>query len=121
MLKEVHDTITILHATVDPASKTTTPAIRACYRVAPAGPGCNEATVITGLVELSPNVLPGFIERAVNVVTVKSTLANQAKTYTMRVTHSTTFEDAAITFDTFKIVINVCVITAISLPTNPGA
>mmetsp|Transcript_28195 Transcript_28195/g.34902 ORF Transcript_28195/g.34902 Transcript_28195/m.34902 type:complete len:84 (-) Transcript_28195:8921-9172(-) len=32
VLKEVSDTITIKHATVDPASKTTTPAIRACYR-----------------------------------------------------------------------------------------
>ena len=32
VLKEVSDSIVILHATVDPASKTTTPAIRACYR-----------------------------------------------------------------------------------------
>lgn len=105
---------------MDASSKTTTPAIRACYRVSPAGPGCDEATVITALAEKAPNTLPSYIERAGNVVTVKSTLANQAKSYTMLVTHSTTFEVAPITFDTLTIVINVCVITAVDLPTNPG-
>ena len=53
VLKEVSDTITILHATVDAASKTTTPAIRACYRtdVVPNGPGCDETTAITNVVD----------------------------------------------------------------------
>jgi hypothetical protein len=39
----------------------------------------------------------------------------------MRVTHDTKFEDANIVFETLTIIVNVCVITAIDPPTNPGA
>lgn len=39
----------------------------------------------------------------------------------MRVTHDTKFEDANIVFETLTVIINVCVITNIDPPTNPGA
>lgn len=98
--KETSDTLTILHATVDAASKTTTPMIRACYRLTnPIGAGCDEATAITNVVEKT-TTLPSFITRAGNVLTVASTNNADVKVYTMEVTHSTTFEDAPITFDT---------------------
>jgi len=123
VLKEVSESLTILHATVDAASKTTTPAIRACYRtdVSPPGPGCNEATAITDVVVKATLILPGFIERAGDVLTVKGTSNTQSGVYVMQVTHDTQFEDAPIVFDTVTIRINDCVITDIDSPTNPGA
>ena len=123
VLKEVSDTITITHATVDPASKITTPAIRACYRsdITPVQPGCDETTAITSVVEVSNGILPGYFVRAGNVMTVSATANSQSRSYTMRVTHSTTFEDAAISYDTLTITVADCVITDIDKPTNPGA
>ena len=125
MLKEVSDSITIKHATVDPASKNTTPAIRACYRtdVQPNGPGCNEATAIVAVVDNQTGSLPGYLvlDKPTSKITVKATTNTQAKTHVMRVTHDTKFEDANIVFETLTIVINVCVITNIDPPNNPGA
>jgi len=69
--KETPDTLTINHATVDPASKTTTPAIRACYRTDtnPVGPGCDEATVITNVIEQGAT-MPAFFVRTLDVISV---------------------------------------------------
>ena len=90
VLKATSDTITIAHATVDPASKTTTPAIRACYRTDPGpAPGCNEATAITAVVEEANDTQPVFMTLAGSVLTVTPTLSSQAKSYTMKVTHDT--------------------------------
>jgi len=51
VLKATADSLTINHATVDVTTKTTTPAIRACYRTdLGAAPGCVETTVITTVV-----------------------------------------------------------------------
>ena len=122
VLKAVSDSLTIVHATVDPASKTTTPAIRACYRTdLGAAPGCDEATSITTVVVSTTNILPGFLVVSGDVVTVQATSNTQSATYLMKVTHDTTFEDADIEFTSVTIKINDCVITHIDPPTNPGA
>ena len=57
VLKAVSDSILIKKATVDPASKTTTPAIRACYRT-DLGPAldCDERTNIVSVVEDSNGI-----------------------------------------------------------------
>ena len=122
VLKEVSDTITILHATVDAASKNTTPAIRACYRtdISPVGPGCDETTAITSVVDTNTASLPGFLVRNTDVITVSATTNTQSGTYTLQVTHSTVF-DGDISFNTVTITINDCVITDLDSPTNPGA
>ena len=80
--KEVPDTITILHATVDANSKTTTPAIRACFRVtAPIGAGCDETTVITNVIEKG-STMPAFFVRTGDVISVQSTdNVNDVKSY----------------------------------------
>jgi GTP:adenosylcobinamide-phosphate guanylyltransferase len=123
VLKEVSDTLTILHATVDAASKTTTPAIRACYRTdtSPVGAGCDETTALVSVLDSSTGVRPGYITLAGNVLTVAATANSQAATHVMQITHDTKFEDANIVFSTVTVVINVCVITNIDPPNNPGA
>mgnify|MGYP000881288913 CR=1 FL=1 len=121
VLKEVPDTITIMHATVDPASKTTTPAIRACYRTtAPVGPGCDETTAITSVVE-SGSTLPTFFTLSGDVLTISATDNSQVKIYTMEVTHSTTFELAPIVFDTVRVDLRVCLITNLDAPPAPSS
>jgi len=121
VLKEVPDTITINHAKVDPASKTTSPAIRACYRTTvPVGPGCDETTAITDVIE-DGATLPTFMTRTGDVLTVSATSNTQVKIYTMKVTHSTKFELLPIVFNTVKIDLRVCVITNLDKPTAPTA
>ena len=94
VLKAVPDTLTINHATVDADSKDDTPAIRACYRVdlGPA-PGCDETTAITAVVVEATGILPGYMTMSTDVLTVAPTSNSQSATYTLLVTHSTTFED----------------------------
>jgi len=55
-----------------------------------------------------------------DVITVSPTSNSQSLTYQMLITHSTTFEDAPISFDTVTIIIGNCVITHIDPPTSPG-
>ena len=72
VLKEVSDTLTINHATVDADSKATTPAIRACYRTdLGAAPGCDETTVITSVVEES-STLPSYFTLSGDVITINA-------------------------------------------------
>lgn len=121
VLKAVPDALTINHATVDAASKTTTPAIRACFRTdLGAAPGCDETTVITTVVIESTGTIPGYMVLSGDVLTVSPTANSQSASYTMLVTHSTTFEDAAITFNTVTVVVSDCVITHIDSPTDPS-
>jgi len=77
VLKEVSDSITIKKATVDPASKTATPAIRACYRtdLGPA-PGCDETTNLVSVVENSNGILPSYMTLSGEVMTVSATLGS---------------------------------------------
>lgn len=94
VLKAVPDTLTINHATVDADSKDDTPAIRACYRVdLGAAPGCDETTAITAVVVEATGILPGYMTMSGDVLTVAPTANSQSATYTLLVTHSTTFED----------------------------
>jgi len=118
--KEVPDTLTILHATVDANSKATTPAIRACYRLtAPIGAGCDETTVITDVIEEGAT-MPAFFKRTGDVISVESTdNVNDIKVYTLQVTHNTAFELANIVFNTVTIDLRVCVITDLDPPTAP--
>ena len=83
VLKAVPDSITINHATVDPASKITTPAIRACYRtdVSPVGPGCDETTGSLTAVVKSTSILPGYMVLAGDVITVSPTSNAQSLSY----------------------------------------
>ena len=121
VLKATPDSITILHATVDEESKDDTPAIRACYRTdLGAAPGCDETTVITSVVIESTGILPGYMTLSGDDLTVAPTANGVADSYTMLVTHSTTFEDDDIEFNTLTIVVDVCVITHIDIPTDPS-
>ena len=104
---------------MDPASKTTTPAIRACYRTdLGAAPDCDETTAITSVVIESSGILPGYMTRSTDVMTVAPTANSQSATYVMLVTHSTTFEDDPITFNTLTLIVNDCVITHIDPPNS---
>lgn len=82
--KAVSDTLTINMATVDQASKTTTPAIRRCYAAAVNTP-CDETTSIRDVVDDSTSIFPTFMVRADKVITVNATSNTQSKTYTLRV------------------------------------
>ena len=121
VLKEVSDSITIKKATVDPTSKTPTPAIRACYRtdLGPA-PGCDETTNLVSVVENSNGILPDYMILSSEVLTVSPTLSSQIRTYIMKVTHDTQFEDANISYTTLTITINACVITRVEPPPAPS-
>ena len=117
--KEVPDTLTILHATVDSSSYDTTPAIRACYRTdLGTPPGCDETTAITQVIE-EGSTLPSYFTLSGNVLTIDATDNSQVRVYTMEVTHDTQFEDAPIVFNTVSIDLRVCVITDIDPPTAP--
>ena len=59
VLRATDEELIINHATVDEASKTPTPAIRACYRAG--GPGCDETTVMQSVVIESTGILPGYM------------------------------------------------------------
>jgi hypothetical protein len=121
VLKATPDTLTIDHATVDETSKDTTPAIRACYRTdLGTPPGCDETTVITAVVIEATNILPGYMTLSGSDLTVEPTDNSQADTYTMLVTHSTV-SDGDISFNTVTIVVTVCLITHIDVPTDPTA
>ena len=71
-------------ATVNEASKLTTPAIRRCYAPAVNTP-CSEITSITGVVDNATSALPVFITRATNVLTISPTSNLQSKTYTLKI------------------------------------
>jgi len=117
--KEVPDTLTILHATVDSSSYDTTPAIRACYRTdLGTPPGCDETTTITQVIE-EGSTLPAYFTLSGDVLTIDATDNSQVRVYTMEVTHDTQFEDAPIVFNTVSIDLRVCVITRIDPPTSP--
>ena len=121
VLKEVSDTLTINHATVDSTSYDTTPAIRACYRTdLGTPPGCDETTVITSVVEESTGILPSYFDMTGDVLTINSITNDDVRVYTMLVTHSTEFEDDPISFNTVTIDLKVCVITDLDPPTAPS-
>ena len=119
VLKAVPDTLTINHATVVEASKSTTPPIRACYRtdLNNATP-CDETTVITSVVIEDTGILPGYMTMSGDVITVAPTTNSQADTYTMLVTHSTV-DEGDISFNTVTLEVGVCVITHIDIPSDP--
>ena len=82
------DTFTINLATVNEASKSASPKIRACYIVG--GPGCSETTTVTNVVEYQAGVpilgmsLPSFMTRNGADLTVAATdNSSHAKAYTM--------------------------------------
>lgn len=84
MKKAVSDTLTISLATVNEASKTTTPAIRRCYN-APTPTPCVETTSIRTVVDNATNSFPDFMVRADRVITVNAISNTQSKTYTLRI------------------------------------
>ena len=119
VLKEESQYIDINHATVDPDSKDTTPAIRACYRTdLGAAPGCDETTAITSVVE-EGSTLPSYFALVGDRLTINADNNDQVRVYTLLVTHSTTFEDDPISFNTVSVNLRVCVITDIDPPTTP--
>lgn len=120
VLKAAADSITILHATVDETSKDDTPAIRACYRTdLGAAPGCDETTVISSVI-VEGSTLPAYMTLTGDVLTVGPTANSQSATYTMLVSHTTTFEDADISYNTLTVIVNDCVLTHIDIPTDPS-
>lgn len=68
----------------------------------------------------SPMVFPTYFTRSGNVVTINADDNNQAKTYTMKVIHSTP-DNGDITYNSVTISIGWCVITGIDPPTAPTA
>ena len=120
--KDPSDTFTITMATINEASKTASPKIRACYKQG--GPGCQSTTTITKLVEYDANVaadqrqMPSFMTRNGAALTVSATDNAQAKAYTMEVTHSTP-DNGDQVYRTVTITIGWCVITHIDPPTTP--
>lgn len=68
------DAFTIAMSTVNVASKSASPKIRACY--IPSGPSCSEVTTITSMVEYDTNadpmVFPSYFTRSGNVVTINA-------------------------------------------------
>ena len=117
MLKAQSDYLDILHATIDPTSKDTTPAIRACYRtdLGPA-PGCDETTEITQVVVKSTGTLPSFMTLATDRLTIAATSNGQTDTYVMEVTHNMAYSATLIVYDTVTITINVCLLTHVDPP-----
>jgi hypothetical protein len=87
------DVFTIAMATVNTLSKAASPKIRACYIVG--GPGCVETTAVTKLVEYDISkaadamTMPAFMTRNGAALTVSATDNAQAKSYILKVTHST--------------------------------
>ena len=82
------DTFTVNLATVNEASKSASPKIRACY-VTGATP-CSETTAVTNVVEYNASVaasamtMPSFMSRSGSVLTVAATdNSAHAKGYTM--------------------------------------
>lgn len=120
--KAVSDSLVIAHATVDESSKTTTPAIRACYRsdLGVAATPCDETTVITSVIE-EGSTLPTYFDLTGDTLTVNADDNSQVRVYTMQVTHNTVSEPADIVFNTVSIDLRVCVITHLDPPTSPVA
>jgi len=111
-------TLTIVHATVDPNSKTTVPAIRRCYQVGQTP--CSEITAIVSVVDNATTSLPAFMSLAGSVLTVNPNNNSQSKTYTMLTTMSTP-NNGNKTWLTITVVVADCVITdlvAATAPTN---
>ena len=115
--------LTILHATVNEASKSASPAIRTCYREdLGAPPGCDETTVITDVVEDGSTAdppLPTFITRDTDLLTIEPTDNAEARAYTIQVTHSLVDNDP-ITFSTVTITVEVCLLTHFLPPDDPS-
>lgn len=65
--------------------------------------------------------MPSYFVMAGDVLTIDATANSQVRVYTLEVTHSTTFEDAPIVFNTVSIDLRVCVITRIDPPTAPSS
>ena len=119
VLKATSDYIDIVHATIDPSSYDTTPAIRACYRTdLGTPPGCDETTVITDVVVESTNILPGYMTMDGDRLTVAPTSNSQVDTYVMLVTHNMAYDSALINFNTVTVIVNVCLITHIDPPSQ---
>lgn len=123
-MKAVPDTLTLLLATVNQASKLTTPAIRRCYAPAVNTP-CDETTSIIGVVDNATSSTPVFITRATNVLTISPTTNLQSKTYTLKVTqqianiNTTVWPTGNIVWTTVSVTVTDCMITSIVPPPAP--
>ena len=104
-------------ATVNEASKLTTPAIRRCYAPAVNTP-CSEITSITGVVDNATSALPVFITRATNVLTISPTSNLQSKTYTLKI-NQTVANIADRVWTTVTVTVTDCLITSIVPPPAP--
>ena len=82
--------VTIPAATVDPNSKTPTPAIRSCYRGSPP-PGCAETYTFTAI-EKGKSALPAFVVQTgtTNALTHTPTTAAHIGTWLLQITQVTT-------------------------------
>lgn len=111
-------TLTIVHATVNAASKTTVPAIRRCYQAGQTP--CSETTAIVSVVDNATGSIPAFMSLAGSVLTVNPDNNNQSKTYTMKTTMSTP-NNGNQNWITVTVTVADCVITdliAAVAPTN---
>lgn len=110
-------TLTIVHATVNAASKTTVPAIRRCYEAGQTP--CSETTAIVSVVDNATTTIPAFMSLAGSILTVNPDNNNQSKTYTMKTTMSTP-NNGNQNWITVTVIVADCVITDLVAATAPA-
>lgn len=115
-------TLNITKATVNAASKTTTPAIRRCYELnaTPPQTPCDETTAVLSIVDNATTTIPAFMSLTGTVLTVNPDNNIQSKTYTMKTTMSTV-NNGNLNWTTVAVTVANCVITAIIAPTAPAS
>ena len=86
LMKSPPDTLTFLKATANEASKSASPAIRACYRN---GGSCPLYSTITIVDDATGTLDAAFMTVVGNTLTVAPTKSSQIKTFNMRVTQTT--------------------------------
>lgn len=108
------DTVTFTKATANEASKSASPAIRACYRNGASCPTSSSIAIVdddTGALDAA------FMSITSNTLTVEPTVSSQIKSYNMRVTQTTSITSD---FSWIGAVVTVtCTITTINVPTVP--
>jgi len=116
-MKSPVDTKTLQRATVNAASETAEPAIRACTGAS----ACDKTSTIV-LVNKSTGTLDTTFmtfDTSTMVLTVQPTKSSQIGTYTLKMTQTVKTGHADIVMDVITVVVD-CIIERIDTPANPG-
>lgn len=108
------DTLTFVKSTANEASKSASPAIRACYRN---GGSCPTSSTIAVVDDATGTLDAAFMSMTGNTLKVQPTVSSQIGTYNMRVTQTTSIRDP---FSWIAGIVTVtCTITEIHVPDAP--